>query len=61
MLTGAELKDAQRDLIVHAARDLILGAEMLGFIITIEQKPLQPLAMGNYQTTLDVRPMREKS
>lgn len=32
-----------------------------GLVITIEQRPLKPLAMGNYETVVEVRPARSKS
>ena len=32
-----------------------------GIVVTVEQKPLQPPAMGNYETVVDVRPVRAKS
>lgn len=31
-------------------------ADSLGLIVTVEQKPLQPLAMGNVETVVTVRP-----
>jgi hypothetical protein len=30
-----------------------------GVVVTVEQKPLQPLAMGRYETVVSVRAARE--
>ncbi len=32
-----------------------------GLVLTVEQQPLQPLAMGNYRTVVSVRPARVAS
>jgi len=40
---------------------LIQLAAKDGFVVTVELKPLKPLAMGNYETVVDVRPARVKS
>ena len=45
----------------RAAETLIAEATRLGLVVTIEQRPLQPLAMGHYETVASVRPAREKS
>jgi|GEM_PF-4158952 len=42
-----------------AADALIAEAKRLGLVITIEQRPLQPLAMGHHETVAMVRPARE--
>lgn len=36
----------------------IANAELAGYIITVTQQPLQPLAMGNYKSVVDVRKAR---
>jgi hypothetical protein len=41
------------------AERLIATAKLYGFAITIEQRPLQPLAMGNYESVASVRPLRK--
>ena len=43
-----------------AARALAVLAELVGAVVTIGQEPLEPLAMGNYRHTVDVRPRRER-
>lgn len=40
------------------AQDLIQNAAAWGFIVTVEQVPLQPLAMGHYTTRISVRAAR---
>lgn len=56
MKTGMEaaLADVQ-----HAAELLIRTAEDIGVVLTIEQVPLEPLAMGHYKTVARVRIARE--
>lgn len=44
-----------------AAQRLVQEAERLGVVLTVEQVPLQPLAMGHYETIVGVRPAREKA
>jgi hypothetical protein len=34
-------------------------AKALGVVLTIEQCPLKPLAMGNHETVVSVRPARK--
>ena len=45
----------------RAAQRLVQEAERLGVVLTIEQVPLQPLAMGNYKSIVGVRPARSKA
>lgn len=40
------------------ASDLIAHAKSRGVVLTIELKPRQPLAMGNYEMLAQVRPAR---
>jgi hypothetical protein len=40
------------------AEQLVADAAAAGVVITIEQRPLQPLAMRNYETVVSVRPAR---
>ena len=42
----------------RAAEMLIAEAKRLGLVVTIKQRPLQPLAMGHYETVASVRPAR---
>lgn len=37
-------------------QDLVEKVENLGFVATVERKPLTPLAMGNARTVVVVRP-----
>lgn len=39
-----------------AAVALSTLAQLNGMVVTIETKPLQPLAMGNYSIAIDIRP-----
>lgn len=43
------------------AKNLVMDAQNMGLVITIEQRPLQPLAMGNTETVVSVRPERERA
>lgn len=59
-MTGAiylNLQDAAG--VQKAAEALIAEAKRLGLVVTIEQRPLQPLAMGHYATVAAVRPARD--
>lgn len=47
--------------IQNIADRLITTAALYGFVVTIEQKPLQPLAMGNYESVVSVRPVNPNS
>lgn len=61
-MTGAvylNLQDAAG--VQRAAEALIAEAQRLGLVVTIEQRPLQPLAMGHHETVATVRPEREKN
>lgn len=40
------------------ANTLVRTCTAEGFVLTVEQRPLQPLAMGHYQTVATVRPAR---
>lgn len=42
-----------------AATRLVERAKQLGLVLTIEQQPLQPLAMGHYDTLVSVREARK--
>ena len=42
----------------RAASALIAEASRLGLVLTIEQRPLQPLAMGHYETVATVQVAR---
>jgi hypothetical protein len=40
------------------AHHLVQRAEDQGLVLTIEQRPLKPLAMGHHETAISVRPAR---
>jgi hypothetical protein len=44
--------------IKQLANGLVSLAADMGLVLTIEQRPIQPLAMGNYETVVSVRPAR---
>lgn len=44
--------------VADMGRELVAAAERTGLVITIEQRPLQPLAMGHHETVVSVRPAR---
>lgn len=44
--------------LAHFARVLVEAATAAGMVVTIEQRPLKPLAMRHYETVVDVRPAR---
>lgn len=43
---------------LRLAQDLVARAERDGVVLTIERRPLQPLAMGNAETVIEVRELR---
>jgi hypothetical protein len=51
--------DAMRDgplaFVEHEAQQLVRTAAGLGVVLSIEPRPLQPLAMGHYETFVAVR------
>jgi hypothetical protein len=53
------LKAHQKFLLRLKAINLIAESEALGFVLTIEQKPLVPLAMGNYISDVSIREARK--
>lgn len=62
-LTDTEIDDLVRnartvrdaDDLLASAQHLIAEAARLGMVLTIEQVPLQPLAMGRYDTVASIR------
>lgn len=48
------------DKIKLMAEQLVKLAEKDGYVLIVEQRPLLPLAMGNYETVVIVRPARGK-
>lgn len=54
----AEVKEPTLQDFQAMAQNLVRQAELHGFVITIEQRPLKPLAMRNYETVVSVRERR---
>jgi len=52
-MTASQLRDRAAELVAHAQRS--------GLVLTIEQQPLQPLAMGHYRSVVSVREARGAS
>jgi hypothetical protein len=61
VLKAMEDFDTTALVIKAVARDLVARSAALGYVVTIEQVPRTPLAMGNYETVVSVRPARSKS
>lgn len=47
--------------VLQIAKRLLEAAADSGQVVTIEQRPLQPLAMGHFETVVSVRPARPKA
>ena len=45
--------------LLRAAECLAAGARAAGFVITIDQRPEPPLAMGNHSDVVSIRPTIE--
>lgn len=57
-----ELRRAFTETPVEAlAHELVAEAERRGVVVTIEQVPLQPFAMGHYRSVVSTRPARPKA
>lgn len=52
-MTGQEMAIADIKNVVETAVEL---GDSLGLVVTVEQVPLKPLAMGNVKTVVTVRP-----
>lgn len=57
-----EREDAELDrevmtpfVLQETLKEIVARAESIGLVITITQKPKKPLAMGNYETVVEVR------
>ncbi len=46
--------------LLERLRGLIEDADVFGYVITVEQTALKPLAMGHYSTTASIRPSRDR-
>jgi len=47
--------DADAARIAAALDDVVAAAQALGYVVAVEQRPLQPLAMRNTETVVTVR------
>lgn len=47
--------------IYSLAESVAMAADQRGLVLTIEQEPLQPLAMGHYKTVVSVRQKRNRT
>lgn len=54
-LKAQESSEYQMRMLRSATFDLVQVATKLGFVLTVEQVAHEPLAMGNYVTTVNVR------
>ena len=50
-----------KESLLSAAQALVAAADRLGFVLSVEQWSVPPLAMGRYQTIVDIRPARVAS
>ncbi len=53
-----ESKERARENLLRMACQLVRLCELEGLVLTVEQRPLQPLAMGHYETVASIRPAR---
>jgi hypothetical protein len=53
-LTIEERAEIAKKSLEHAVKAM----ELCGLVVTVYQKPKVPLAMGNYETVVEVRPAR---
>ena len=53
-----DLKQTDQAMIKLMIEQAVEAAAQAGFIITVTQQPLQPLAMGNYKSVVEVRQAR---
>ena len=52
------LPDISPDQLRAVVCELVQAATLAGMVITVEQVPLRPLAMGHYKSVVTVRPAR---
>ncbi len=58
-MTAPKNTEIRKGVITQMAEQLLRTADSWGLVVTMTQRPLYPLAMGHYITTIDVRPARE--
>lgn len=52
------MSHTNQEAIVAMASELVAVAKSCGLVLTISTKPRQPLAMGNYDMVVGLRPLR---
>lgn len=52
---------AKEDSAAYQAMKLLAKAEQEGVVVTIEQRPLKPLAMGHYVSIANIRAKRNRA
>lgn len=57
--TQTEVVEDPKNYVECVAEALLQIAEKHGYVVTIEQQPLTPLAMGNYKSVVNVREKRK--
>jgi hypothetical protein len=57
MTTTHELSERE---LVDMAWHVVRMAEEAGFVVTIERRPLLPLAMGHHEPVVEVRQLRQR-
>jgi hypothetical protein len=55
------LPDISPDQLRCVVCELVEAARLAGMVITVEQVPLQPLAMGHYKSVVSVRAAKNRS
>jgi hypothetical protein len=54
-------KGMQKHWLETMLTDFCVMAEEMGFVVTVSQVPRQPLAMGSYDTLVEVREARKRA
>lgn len=61
--TGEQVKELAESGGAQAIREsleyIVNFAAAVGFVVTVSQKPLEPLAMGRYESVVEIRKARE--
>lgn len=60
-MSATELQQQALDQVRVWAEQAVATAQVMGVVLTIEQRSIPPLAMGRYETIVSVRPAREAS
>lgn len=58
---GHARRDAMPEIYRRQIHQVVADMERDGLVLTVEQVPLQPLAMGNHYTRVTVRQARERA